>query len=144
MRHRSQRHKVYCALLAALLLGGCSAGPDRAGIVIGVSQCSDDVWREQQNREMARETAFYPGTELRFRSAGDDSEQQVRDIRGLMAEGVDLLVISPNEVGPLTPVVEEAAGRGIPVILVERKVATDRYTTFVGADNDAIGRDAAT
>ncbi len=135
---------VGCLTIVGAALSGCMQSRQTNRHVIGISQCSEDVWREQQNREMEQEAVFYPDVELRFRSAADNSERQIEDIQTLVDEGVDLLIISPNEVDRLTPVVEEVTKQGIPVILIERKVATDQYTTFIGADNYAIGRDAAT
>lgn len=86
--------------------------------------------------------AFYHGADIRILSVKDDSHRQAEDIRQLMNEGVDLLVISPNSANEITPVVEEAYERGIPVILMERKINSDKFTAFIGADNYKIGREA--
>ena len=125
------------AFLCSLLLLSCS--PGRPRYVIGVSQCSDDEWRHQQNAEMRREAEFYRDLRIDIRTANDDSRRQVRDIRRFLDEGVDLLVVSPNEAQPITPVVEEAYDRGIPVIVVDRKILSDKYTAYIGADNEGIG-----
>lgn len=106
---------------------------------IGVSQCSDDEWRHQMNNEMVREANFYENVEVKILTSKDSSEQQVDDIRRLISEEVDLLVVAPNETTPITPVVEEAYAKGIPVIIVDRKILSDHYTAYVGADNFAIG-----
>ena len=104
-----------------------------------MSQCSDDEWREQMNREITREALFYPEAEVVFRSAGDDNKRQIHDIELLMRNKVDLLVVSPNEADVLTPVIEKAYSKGIPVILVDRKIHSNQYTAYIGADNYAIG-----
>ena len=124
-------------LILMLLLAGCSGQQRR--YVIGVSQCSDDEWREQMNREITREALFYPEAEVVFRSAGDDNKRQIHDIELLMRNKVDLLVVSPNEADVLTPVIEKAYSKGIPVILVDRKIHSNQYTAYIGADNYAIG-----
>ncbi len=108
---------------------------------IGVSQCSDDEWRHKMNKEIVREALFYEGVEVEIRTAKDDNRQQIEDIRYFMEKKVDLLVVSPNEAADITPVVEEAYAQGIPVVLVDRKILTDSYTAFVGADNYEIGQD---
>ena len=128
---------LYITLVSSLFLLSCS--PERPRYVIGVSQCSDDEWRHQQNAEMLREAEFYRDLQVIIRTAKDDSKRQVRDIRRFLDEGVDLLVVSPNEAEPITPVVEEAYERGIPVIVVDRKILSDKYTAYIGADNDGIG-----
>lgn len=107
---------------------------------IGVSQCSDDEWRHQMNSEMAREALFYDGVEIDIRTVKDDNAQQEKDIRQFIKEGVDLLIVAPNEAAPITPVVEEAYNKGIPVIVVDRRILSDKYTAYVGADNFEIGK----
>ena len=128
---------LYIAFVSSLFLLSCH--PEQPRYVIGVSQCSDDEWRHQQNTEMRREAEFYRDLQVIIRTAKDDSKQQMRDIRRFLDEGVDLLVVSPNEAEPITPVVEEAYDRGIPVIVVDRKILSDKYTAYIGADNDGIG-----
>ena len=127
----------YIAFISCLFLQSCRQ--ERPRYVIGVSQCSDDEWRHQQNTEMLREAGFYRDLQVIIRTAKDDSERQIRDIRRFLDEGVDLLVVSPNEAEPITPIVEEAYDRGIPVIVVDRKILSDKYTAYIGADNDGIG-----
>lgn len=122
----------------SLLLVSC--GDDTPRYVIGVSQCSDDEWRQQMNKELLREALFYDGVEVEIHSANDDSRQQVEDIRYFINKGVDLLIIAPNEASALTPVVGEAFDKGIPVVVVDRKILSDKYTAYVGADNYEIGK----
>lgn len=86
-----------------------------------------------------REAGFYRDLKVVIRTAKDDSRRQIADIRHFMHEGVDLLVVSPNEAEPITPVVEEAYDRGIPVIVVDRKILSNKYTAYIGADNYGIG-----
>ena len=131
------KHLLLYILLAGCLLASCR--PERPRYVIGVSQCSDDEWRHQQNTEIMREAGFYRDLQVVIRTAKDNNERQIRDIRRFLNEGVDLLVVSPNEAEPITPVVEEAYERGIPVIVVDRKILSDKYTAYIGADNDGIG-----
>ena len=101
--------------LFCLALASCSRAVDK--YVIGISQCSIDMWREVANSEMMQEASFYSNISLVIRSVHDDSEQQIRDIERFIDDKVDLLVISPNEAESLTPVVEKAYDAGIPVIL---------------------------
>ena len=124
-------------LILMLLLAGCSGQQRR--YVIGVSQCSDDEWRAQMNREISREALFYPGTEVVFHTAKDDNERQIHDIEMMIRNHVNLLVVSPNEADAITPVIEKAFAKGIPVILTDRKIHSDNYTAYIGADNHAIG-----
>lgn len=126
------------ALLTLVLLTSCTDYEPRYRI--GVSQCSDDAWRHQMNKEIIREALFYDKVEVEICTAHDSNEQQKEDIHHFINEGVDLLVVAPNEAAPITPVVEEAYNRGIPVIVVDRKILSDKYTAYVGADNYEIGK----
>ena len=121
-------------------LGMVACHQDVPHFRIGVAQCSDDSWRHKMNDEILREAMFYDGVAVEIRSAGDDNRKQAEDVRYFMEKGVDLLIISANEAAPMTPVVEEAYQKGIPVILIDRKILSDKYTAYIGADNYEIGR----
>ncbi|MDE6216171.1 substrate-binding domain-containing protein [Bacteroides sp.] len=132
---------LFFLCLLSLGLASCTRTAPRYRI--GVSQCSDDEWRRQMNSEITREARFYDGVLVEVRTAKDDNARQEEDIRHFINEGVDLLVVAPNEAQSITPVVEEAYNKGIPVILVDRKISSDKYTAYIGADNHAIGREVA-
>ena len=128
-------------LLLVPLLLACQSGLDvEKSYHIGVSQCSDDAWRTKLNEEMQRELLFHPEITLEVRSANDDNEKQAADIDYFIREGVDLLIVSPNEAAELTPAVSKAYDAGIPVIVADRKVTGEKYTAFIGGDNLAVGR----
>lgn len=109
--------------------------------IIGVSQCSDDLWRQTMNNEMRREIGFHKDVNILIRNVKDDTRKQIKDIEWLIEQGVDILIISPNESKALTPVIKKAYSKGIPVILVDRKIETEDYTAYVGADNYQIGKE---
>lgn len=129
-------------LFLLFVLGGavCSCSRHEPHFRIGISQCSDDEWRHQMNNEMLREALFYDGVEVEIRTVKDDNIQQEKDIRRFIKEGVDLLIVAPNEAAPITPVVEEAYNQEIPVIVVDRRILSDKFTAYVGADNYEIGK----
>ena len=136
------KHLIFTllCLLALLHVAGC--GDRHPAYVIGVSQCSDDDWRTQLNMEICREAQFYPNVSVEVRTANDDSRQQIRDIDALTARDVDVLVVSPNVVDDITPAIDRARDKGIPVILVDRRTRSQQCTAYVGADNYDIGRQA--
>lgn len=125
-------------LLTLLLCAGCTI-QKKDNFTIGVSQCSEDAWREMANNEIRREASFFGDIDLEIRSVADNSEKQIQDVRYFIDKKVDLLVISPNESSALTPIVSEAYATGIPVILFDRKTDNNQYTAYVGADNRQIG-----
>lgn len=108
---------------------------------IGFSQCTgDDKWRKATLDGAGKEMIFHPGSELIYKNAGDNSQQQVQQIRDLGRDNIDILLVSPNEAEPLTAAVEEIYNKGIPVVVLDRRISSDKYTAFVGADNFGIGR----
>lgn len=94
------------------------------------------------NDQLAAAAAEHPGIELVFADAAQNNAKQVADVENFIQQGIDLLIISPNEAAPLTDVVARAYDQGIPAIVLDRKVNGDKFTTFIGADNVQIGREA--
>ncbi len=122
----------------ALLLDSCSS-PQEPRYRIGVSQCSEGAWRAKQNAEMERELLLHDGISMELICCHDISQQQIEDIRGFIKQKVDLIVVSPNE-EDVTPAIAEAYDAGIPVIVFDRQVLGNKYTAFVGGDNEGAGR----
>ena len=111
---------------------------------IGFSQCTgNDDWRRNMLTEMKRELFYHPEMQLLYKDAESDSKRQVAQIQELLANRIDILVVSPNEAAPLAPVIATAYGKGIPVIILDRKAATDSFTAYIGGDNYNIGKLAA-
>lgn len=112
--------------------------PDK--YLIGFSQCiSSDSWRQTMQLEMLNEKVLYPEFELIIKDAHGSNEQQIKDVEDLLVSGIDLLIISPNESKPLTPIVQKVFQKGIPVIIIDRNIEANDYTAFIGADNFEIG-----
>lgn len=134
-----------CLIFILTLILGllCSCDSEEKGkYTIGVSQCSDDLWRQTMNNEILLETSINQNIEVDIRIVKDDTRQQIKNIEELLEKGVDLLVVSPNESTAITPVIQKAFNKGTPVILVDRKIDTEDYTAYIGADNYQIGKEA--
>lgn len=129
---------TFLCLIMLLLCDSCTHKEDQ--FFIGVSQCSEDEWRGQMNKEIKREVLFYPGTQLEIRTAKDNNLHQIEDIKYFIHKKVDLLIVAPNEADAITPVIEQAFDAGIPVVLVDRKIRSNKYTAYVGANNYEIGK----
>lgn len=111
--------------------------------LIGMSQANKgEPWRQAMNDQIAAAAAGHPNLKVVFADASQDNAKQVADVERFLQQGIDLLIISPNEAAPLTDVVAKAYDKGIPVILLDRKVNGDKYTMHIGADNVEIGRRA--
>ena len=131
------RQKVIYLFLLAAVLVSCSG--NKVKYRIGVSQCSADVWRDKQNSELKLGTYFYDNIELKFAAAYDSDERQVQQIDSLLNDGIDLLIVAPNQVQTISPAIDRAYDKGIPVIVFERKTSSQKYTAFISADNYEMG-----
>ncbi len=119
------------------LLASCSQ--DEKRYRIGVSQCSDDIWRDKQNSELQIGAYFHDNVDLCFAAAYDSDERQIQQIDSLVETGIDLLIVAPNQVSTISPAIDRAYDKGIPVIVFERKTNTKKYTAYMGADNYEMG-----
>ncbi|WP_106536386.1 substrate-binding domain-containing protein [Haloactinopolyspora alba] len=117
-------------------------GPD-GDYLIGMSQANvAEPYREQMDDDIRAAAEDVEQFEVVFADAAQDNSKQVTDVENFLTQGIDLLIISPNEAAPLTGVVERAYNQGVPVIVLDRKIEGDSYTQFIGADNTEIGRAA--
>ena len=107
--------------------------------VIGVSQCSEDIWRDKLNNELVMSTYQHDNVTLKFASANDNDRLQKQQIEQFIKEGVNLLIVSPNQIHTISSVIDKAYDAGIPVILFDRKTDSRKYTAFIGADNYEAG-----
>lgn len=138
-----------CLFVIALAAwsAGCSRGSSKPGAgaawTIGMSQCNlGEPWRVQMNADLEAAAAKHPEIKVVFKDAQNDTLRQRAHVEEFVSAGVKLLIISPKEAQPLTEPVAKAYRAGIPVIVLDRALVGDEYTTFIGADNRKIGRAA--
>jgi len=144
--------RAFAVLVSLAVLPSCSSGKSgpkkHAGtpddpFVLGMSQCNlGEPWRVQMNTDIKHALAPLPNVKIIFKDAQNDSLTQRAQVEELVAQGIDLLIISPKEAAPLTQPVAEVFKKGIPVIVLDRAVEGNEYTMFIGADNKKIGREA--
>ena len=134
------KHPFLLVWLTLIVLCGCTSSGKQKRHVIGLSQCMlDDAWRQAMINDMRIEASNYDDVEIIIKDAQNNNETQIQQIRDLIRQKVDVLIISPYQSEPITAVAEEAYRAGIPTIITDRKVNTDQYTSFVGANNYEIG-----
>lgn len=125
-------------LFFTLLFSACSDNNVKK-YVIGVSQCSEDIWRDKLNNELVMSTYQHDNVTLKFASANDNDRLQKQQIEQFIKERVNLLIVSPNQIHTISSVIDKAYDAGIPVILFDRKTDSKKYTAFIGADNYEAG-----
>ena len=125
----------------SLCLASCRGKEAHKRFVVGVSQCSEDTWRDKLNEEL-RIAATYYDVDLQIKSANDDVRLQTEQIDRFVEQGVDLLVVAPGQVS-ISPAIDKAYEKGIPVIIFDRQTRSNKYTAYIGADNHDIGASMA-
>ena len=146
--HQSRRAflgTLSLALPAGLLLtSACNRkGGQGDKFVIGFSQANKaEPWRTWMDNTLMKYAAQHPQLQIAYADAQQDNSKQVADVENFFRQRVDLLIISPNEAKPLTGIVKRVFESGIPVIVLDRSIEGDTYTTFIGANNREIGKAA--
>lgn len=140
------RYAIVAWVIVALSLSGCGNKQSTSGgkqFTIGMSQCNlGEPYRGQMNADIKAAAAKHPELIVLFKDAQNDATTQQSQVKEFVDQKVDLIIISPKETLPLTKPVADAVDAGIPVIVLERKVAGDKYTCFIGPDNVKIGEQA--
>lgn len=136
-------NRILTCLIVTLTFAGLVACSGDKVYKIGVSQCSEDDWRTKVNDEINREIMLHEDAVVEIRSADNNSARQIEDIRYFVDNGFDIVIVSPNEAGTLTPVIKKIYESGFPVIIFDRNITGDTYTARIGSDDVGLGRSAA-
>ena len=132
-----QKVFAYLLILTAIMT---SCSESKVKYRIGVSQCSQDIWRDKLNDELKMSTYLYDNVNLELVSADDNDQLQVEQINNFVDEKVDLLIVAPNQMATVTPAIDRAYDKGIPVIVFDRKTSSEKFTAYIGADNFEMGK----
>ena len=136
MKHATLLFSIFSV---TILFHSCNYASKTPHYTIGVSQCNDDAWRQNMNNELQRELLFHPEIDLIICQADANSLRQCEQIDSLVAVGIDLLIVCPNEGSAVEPAVTRAYRTGIPVVVADRAVPGHDYTSFIGGDNHEVG-----
>ena len=136
---KSKTYNTLLIMLVTLLaVSGCSL---HYKYKIGVSQCVGGRWREKANIEMLSAQHLYDNdVKVTIKDADNSNERQCRQIDSLVDEGVDLLVVSPNDYHALDASLERARKKNIPIVFFDRTTALNDYAAYIGGDNVEAGR----
>ena len=161
MRINANRRRLLAAVATAGLVfpsAACSSGTTASSapsgalakncgtgktFTIGFAQANNaEPYRQRVNADLMAEAKKYPEFKITIADGQGDDNKQISDVENFRTQQVDLLMISPFEAQPLTPVVTQVYQGGTPVIELDRQTTGDQYTAFVGGDNQAIGKQA--
>ena len=134
--------RLLVAAVLFLCLGACRRkNSEHARRFVAFSQCNNaEPYRAAQNQLMEKLFAERGDVQLVIADGQQDNSKQIAQIETFIRKKPDLLIVAPNERAPLTEVMGRAMAAGIPVICLERDITQPNYTTFIGADNLAIGK----
>ena len=132
---------LYIMLAVLILATGCTSNYKYK---IGVSQCVGGRWREKANIEMLSAQHLYDtDVKVIIKNADNSNERQCLQIDSLINEGVDMLVVSPNDYHALNGSLQRAREKNIPIVFFDRTTAMKDYTAYIGGDNIEAGRKMA-
>ena len=72
----------------------------------------------------------FPNLQFVYADAQQDNAKQVADVENFLRQKIDLLVISPNEAKPLTPIVQRVFAARVPVIVLDREISLLKTSDF--------------
>lgn len=130
-------------LLSTAILGCNKKKEVNKRYKIGFAQAqAGDNWRESMLKEMQREVSFNNEIAFYYRDAQANSQKQKEQIQELINLKVDLLIVSPHEIQPLNAILEKAYDSKISIVLIDRRINSEKYTAFIGASNYEVGQNA--
>ena len=142
--HKASLLFILKSFTLMILIVGCSNTPEPKKYKIGFSQCiSTDDWRKSMDHEMKVEASLNTEIDLTIFQGNGDIELQNSQIEFMLSNGFDVIIVSPLRSEPLVPIIEKAYDKGIPVIIVDRKIKSQKFTAYIGANNIEVGRNAA-
>ncbi|WP_291636872.1 substrate-binding domain-containing protein, partial [Clostridium sp.] len=145
---KKQLYRNMGILLIVILVGGLYVYKinkkaieikDPSKVKIGLCMDSLIIERWQIDRDIFMAKAKELGAEVIVQNAGSVSDEQINQIKYLIEEGVDVLVIVANESDALVPVVRMAKKRGIKVIAYDRIIRKGNVDLYVTFDNERVG-----
>lgn len=143
---RTTRHRLATAAAVLVLVcgpaaAGCSqgAGSRRVGVVVPF--LTSPFW-EAYDRDIPRQAAREGVRVLPTVNSGNDASQQITDIRNLLAQNIDGLVVSPIDSAAIVTGLRAAQQRRVPVVAVDVAPDQGKVAIVVRADNRAYGEKA--
>lgn len=131
-------------LFVVFFFFSCNRETPDGKIRIGFSQAmTNDDWRRSMNDAMNLQASLNPDVKLIIRDADYKVQKQIEQLEGFIADSLDIIIVSPIQSKPITPVVQKALDAGIPILVIDRKTENGTYTAYLGADNIEVGRNAA-
>jgi D-xylose transport system substrate-binding protein len=148
--------KLAAAAFAAVLtfaLAACGGGSNSAGpgggsspeqpkddkITIGLSMSTLQEERWQRDRDSFVAKATQLGAEVKVQAADLDDAKQISQAENLISQGVDVLVVIPNNASAAAAIVDKAKAANIPVMAYDRLITNSDVDLYISFDNERVG-----
>jgi len=131
---------IKIVMMVSLIVGFVQAKEYKVGFA---QDTLANDWRKAQADEAINEARKYDFLKLHIKDAGGSVAKQILHIEEFIKDDYDFIITSPIS-ATITPIVlKKAMKKGIKVILIDRGVEGDDYTSFISPDNKKIAKEAA-
>lgn len=146
---------LFCALLTAASCGAPPASNTSTGgnnttardpnrrIKIGFAMATVKEERWQRDKKAFEEACTALNVDCAVTVADNDASRQANDVDNLLTQGIDVLVIAPQEATQAASMVEKAKAQGVPVISYDRLINSDKIDLYISHQVPVIGRKIA-
>ncbi|MGH9947601.1 MAG: sugar ABC transporter substrate-binding protein [Pyrinomonadaceae bacterium] len=136
-------------LIFAIAFSACSSNqsPDvnsrsnlSKPVKIGFSMATvkEERWQRDHDAFLARCRDL--GVECPIQVANNSSSRQANDVDNLLTQGIDVLVIAPQDATDAAAMVDKAKAQGIPVISYDRLINSTKLDLYISHQVPIIGR----
>ena len=120
---------------ASVRIWQSSRSEEKTRWTIGFSNASEtNTWRTALREAIQEEADKHQDVRLFITDAHDSPSKQLADLEDLLAKGVDGLIIGATTADVAGPILDQCEREGVSVVIVDRKVSSDNYATFVSSD----------
>ena len=123
-----------------VLMGALSFNLQAKNFKIGLTVDDLRLERWQRDRDIFTAEANKLGAEVIVISANGDSDKQMRDAENLIAKGIDLLVVIPNNGDVMGAIVDQAHMDGVKVLAYDRLLTNSDVDAYISFDNEKVGQ----
>lgn len=139
---------LVCMAMLVACGGPKTSAPTEIAVIVKTGNSS--FWQNVQTGAMDAQKALRaqtPKLSVTFLGAQSESNinEEINIVESAVDRGVKAIVLAPSDVTALQPAVKKAKDAGIPVIIIDSKLAGDasQYTAFLATDNKAAGEACA-
>lgn len=112
---------------------------DKVKVGISLPTQREERWVRDKEQMIAKAEEL--GVELVVKVADADTQEQIQQVEAILTEGVDVLILAPNDASASASLVDMAKEEGVPVIAYDRLITgTDQLDYYISFDNTEVGR----